>query len=111
MAQPLATIVPAYCLGINNKHDYTLVIKRWSHIVSECAKRNITVMSFGADGDSRELKAMLHSAHLCHIEAIPSALKVNELQVPKKMAFLFCNQKSIWNCICTIKILYILLLN
>ena len=85
MAQPLATNVPAYCLacfGISNKHDYTLVIKRRSHIVlSECG---LTVMSFGADGDSRKLKAMLHSAHLCHIEAIPSALKINELQVPKE---------------------------
>lgn len=88
MAQPLAENVPAFCLacmGINNKHDNTLVMKRWSHIVSECAKRKIAVVSFGADGDSRELKAMLQSAHLSHGEGtVPDALNVNKLCVPKE---------------------------
>lgn len=88
MAQPLAANVPAFCLacmGINNKHDYTLVMKRWSYIVSECAKRNITVVSFGADGDSRELKAMLQSTHLSHSEGtILDALNLNKLSVPKE---------------------------
>lgn len=88
MAQPLAENMPAFCLsclGINNKHDFTLVTKRWSYIVSECAKRNIAVVSFEADGDSCELKAMLYSAHLSHSEAfiIPDALNVNRLLVPK----------------------------
>jgi len=51
--------------------------------VSECAKRSITVVSFGADGrdgDSCELKAMLHSAQLYQTEAIPNSLNVNNLK-------------------------------
>ena len=79
-----------------------------THCVRMC-KRGITVMSFGANGDSRELKTMLHSAHLCHIEAIPSALKVNELQVPKN-DFLGL-QLEIYMELHMYKILYILLLN
>jgi len=70
-AQPLLVNIPAYCLGINNKHDYTLVMKRWSYILLECAKHSITVVSFGTDEDSRELKAMFHSAQLYQIYLIP----------------------------------------
>ena len=38
MAQPLADNVPAFCLaclGTNNKFDFQLVQKRWSHILLE----------------------------------------------------------------------------
>ena len=67
MAQPLCKGVPAFCLacmGTNNKFTADLVLKRWLYMFSECKKRGITVASFGADGDSRELKAMQVSAQL-----------------------------------------------
>ena len=59
--------VPALCLvviGSDNKFSAGLVLKRWQYIVSECNKYGITVTSFGADGDSRELKAMQVSTGL-----------------------------------------------
>ena len=34
------------------------VLKRWTHIFLECKERGITLLSFEANGDSRELKAM-----------------------------------------------------
>ena len=67
MAQPLSDGVPAFCLaclGTNNKFTSDLVLKRWRYIFTECKKRGILVVSFGADGDSRELKAMQHSTKL-----------------------------------------------
>ena len=67
MAEPLQNNVPAFCLaviGSDNKCSAELVLKRWQYIVSECSKCGITVASFGADRDSRELKAMQVSTGL-----------------------------------------------
>ena len=52
------------CIGTDNKFSAELVLKRWAYIVSECRKCGITVTSFGADGDSWELKAMQVSVGL-----------------------------------------------
>ena len=74
MAQPLQTNVPAFCLAIigsDNKFSAELVLKRWQYIVSECSKCGITVASFGADGDSRELKAMQISTGLLSSKTSP----------------------------------------
>ena len=66
MAQSLSDGVPAFCLACigTDKFSAELILKRWAYIVSECRKRGITVTSFGADGDSRELKAMQVSVGL-----------------------------------------------
>ena len=67
MAQPLAEDVPAFCvccMGTNNKFAAEHVLKRWTQIFLECKKREITQLSFGADGDSQELKAMHVSTQL-----------------------------------------------
>lgn len=67
MAQSLTQGVPAFCLaclGTNNKFTAELVLKRWKYIFLECKKLGITVISFGADGDSRELKSMQVSTNL-----------------------------------------------
>ena len=74
MAQPLSKSVPAFCLacmGTNNKFTAEHVLNRWKYIVSECKKRKITVVSFGADGDSRELKAMQVSTQLLFSSQTP----------------------------------------
>ena len=61
MAQPLCNNVPPVCLaclGTNNKFCAENVMPRWKYISEECTKRNISVLSFGGDGDSRLMKCM-----------------------------------------------------
>ena len=61
MAQPLEENVPAYCLMCtvtNNKYDAELITKRWKYIYEECSKLDIMVVSYGADGDSKQLRSM-----------------------------------------------------
>ena len=59
--------VPAFCLACidtDNKFDAELVIKHWHYIHNELNQRGITLISIGADGDSRELRAMQVSTQL-----------------------------------------------
>ena len=61
IAQPLCSDVPPFCLaciGTDNKFTAMNVMQRWKYIVTECDKRNIAVLSFGGDGDSRVMKGM-----------------------------------------------------
>ena len=61
MAQALCSDVPPFCLaciGTDNKFTAMNVMQRWKYIVTECDKRNIAVLSFGGDGDSRVMKGM-----------------------------------------------------
>ena len=77
MAKPLAPGVPAFCLscsGTNNQFTRELVLKRWKHIHTECSKRGIFVLSFGADGDSREMSSMSFSMQI----GLPSRSKLPE---------------------------------
>jgi len=67
MAQPLFHNAPPFCLccmGTDNKFTAEDVLLRWNYIIRECEKREITVLSFGADGDSKLLKAMRVSMSL-----------------------------------------------
>ena len=64
MAQPLSPEVPASPLTHDNKLSADFVLKRWSYIITECQQSGITVLSFGADCDSRELKNMQFSTEL-----------------------------------------------
>ena len=61
MAQPLEENVPAYCLmctATDNRYNAELIIKRWKYMYNECSKLGIQVISYGADGDSRQLRSM-----------------------------------------------------
>ena len=61
VAQAMSLSVPPFCLaliGSDNCFDATVVMKRWKYIVKECNLRNIQVISFGSDGDSRLLTSM-----------------------------------------------------
>ena len=61
VAQCLNSKVPPYCLaclGTDNCFSATDILIRWKYIYAECKKRNISVISFGSDGDSRNLRAM-----------------------------------------------------
>ena len=67
MAQPLDQKVLPFCLacfGTDNKFATNHVLSRWQHIAVECSKRNVMVVSFGGDGDSRVMKAMRISTGL-----------------------------------------------
>ena len=59
IAQPVCLNVPAFCfacMGSNNRFTADDVLQRWKYIYSQCSACGITVISFGADGDTRELK-------------------------------------------------------
>lgn len=53
-------------MGTDNCFSATDFLNRWKYIYSECAKRKILVISFGSDGDSRNLKAMKISCQFNH---------------------------------------------
>lgn len=79
MAQPLLHGAPAFvlaCIGTDNRFCAEDVQKQWSYILTECKIRDITVVSFGADGDSRELKSIQLSVQLfntcCHQDYLTS---------------------------------------
>ena len=55
MAQPLCDSVPSACFGTDNKFTAKVILLRWQHILKECKKRNISVLSIGGDGDTRIL--------------------------------------------------------
>ena len=64
MAQPLCCNVPPICLtclGTNNKFFVEDLLPRWRYIVGDC---NISILSFGANGDSRVMKCMKESTSL-----------------------------------------------
>ena len=67
IAQPLFHNAPPFCLscvGSDNTFTAHDVLLRWNYIISECKKRDIVVVSCGADGDPKLLKAMRVSASL-----------------------------------------------
>ncbi|CAF4367766.1 unnamed protein product [Rotaria magnacalcarata] len=49
-------ILSAY--GTNNKYTAIDVLRKWMYLYRECKKRNINVVGFSSDCDSRYLKAM-----------------------------------------------------
>ena len=90
MVQSLASDTPAFCLGCigsDNKFNAELVVQRWNLFTQECHKRGIIVTSFGADGDSRELRAMQTSSQLClsarQQKAGMCKINAETLKVPK----------------------------
>ena len=67
MAQSLSEGAPSFCLaciGTDNRFDAEVVLNRWTYIFNQCKKRGISIISFGADGDTREMKAMQVSCQL-----------------------------------------------
>ena len=56
MAQPTVPPFCLACMGTDNKFTAQHVMLRWKHIYMECQKRNLMVLSFGGDGDSRLMR-------------------------------------------------------
>lgn len=106
MAQSLSEGVPAFCLacmGTNNKFTAHRVLKRWKYIYSECKKRGIMVVSFGADGDSRELKAMQVSSLLFPNTDIITFTFFQPAKAfhPIRVALLVCSEEANCHSLCT----------
>ena len=102
MAQPLAVNVPPFCLtcfGSDQKFTAEHVLQRWNHIYSECAKRGITVISFGGDGDSRVMKAMKISVSLIN--------PPNDLTLPSLPSINISSTWKNWFCINPTSISYV----
>ncbi len=62
MAQPLQEGTPSFCIscfGTDNRFTANDVLNRWDYVAHELAKRDIKVVNFAADGDSRLLRATL----------------------------------------------------
>lgn len=101
MAKPLSEGIPAFCLaclGTDNKFTAELVLKRWDYMYSECKKRGIKVVSFGADGDSRELKAMQVSTQLLSssralISSLAVSCNLQKLAIPSEWSSWFAVRK------------------
>ena len=80
MAQPMSPSVPPFCLniiGTNNHFNAKSVLSRWQHMITECTARNIQVISFSGDGDTRILKSMRISTKLYSYtsESIPNMFR------------------------------------
>ena len=98
MAQCISQHVPAFCLGCigsNNCFNATDVLQCWQYIFSQCQKRNINVISFGGDGDSRLLRAMkisssfqIKSTDISLFDLSPSFL-TSEMPNPKHWTWLW----------------------
>ena len=77
VAQPVCLNVPPFCfacIGSNNRFTAEDVLQRWKYIYSQCSARGIRVVSFGADGDTRELKAMKTACKLFNSQSIDQKL-------------------------------------
>ena len=100
--QCVSPAVPGFCLaciGTNNSFSATDVMKRWRYIYLECQKWDITLISFGADGDSPLLWAMKISSQLKITDKSlynlsPSPLTV-ELDLPQKWTWYWSKMTSI----------------
>ena len=104
MAQPFGPTVPPFCLacmGTDNKFTAQHVMLRWKHIYMECQKRNLVVLSFGGNGDSRLMKAMRILASLSTPSTEPlqqevPSCSVEPPNIPKSWdSWFYINPKSI----------------
>lgn len=107
MAQSLCQNVPSFCLacvGTNNKFTAENVCLLWKYIYMECEKRNIHVLSFGADGDSRLLKAMRVTMSLMTDKSDPllkhlPSYSLNSPAIPKEWHTWFCTDPKPVSCV------------
>ena len=103
MAQPIEENVPAYCLmcvATNNRYNAELITRCWKYIYDKCLKRGIQVVSYGADGDSKQLRSMKLSTGLFKKSSANSKTLVQispSIQIPEqwKSWFLLQNPTSV----------------
>ena len=67
IAQPVDVSTPSFVmliLGTDSTYTSDVIEKRWRFIETELARRNIKIISYGADGAGPFLKAMVDGARL-----------------------------------------------
>lgn len=77
MSRPLNVNAPSFCLslfGTDNKFKTSQVLKRWAVTESLCENKEVTILGWSSDGDTRCLRAM----------RIRSGLAYKPLNVPVK---------------------------
>ena len=107
MVQSLCQNIPPFCLaciGTNNKFTAENVCLVWKYIYVECEKRNIHVLSFGADGDSHLLKAMRVTMSLMTDKSDPllkhlPPYSLNSPAIPKEWHTWFCIDAKPVSCV------------
>ena len=98
IAKPLDNHSPPFCLGCmgsDNKFNAETVLLCWNHIITECEKRGIHVVSFGGDDDSRVMRAMQVFTGL-YIDDALTAIPCSSLKSPciPELWISWCNTKS-----------------
>ena len=71
-----------FLLGLGTNNKFTAEGVLWTYIFLECKKLSISVVSLGADGDPRELKAMQVSTQLLFYEYPITSLSLSS-NIPK----------------------------
>ena len=71
-----------FCLvviGTDNCFDAMVILKRWQYIIDNAMQRNISVISFGSDGDTRILTSMRLSMKLHNYSSKQYQQQLNSL--------------------------------
>lgn len=90
--------LPLFGMGTINKFTSKEVSKQWKHITAKAETQGITVVSFGADGDSHELKSMKFSTFVFtnpNIISVPF-LQLEKAPNPSRVVVMVCSEKG--NC-------------
>lgn len=93
-------VLSAY--GIDNKTKAVEVLQRWVYIYSQCKSRNIRVVGFSTDADSRYLKAMkLALGFFIRTPNINLTNRENDsfdINMPQSWSFFFMRSKQLFYC-------------
>ncbi|CAF3788942.1 unnamed protein product [Rotaria sp. Silwood1] len=93
-------IISAY--GINNKHSASDTIRRWIYIYNQCKERNINLVGFSTDCDSRYFKAM----RIClgffsrapNVDLLTGNDDLLTIDIPSNWTFFFMRPQQLFLC-------------
>jgi len=93
-------IVSAY--GTNNKYSAVDVLRKWTYLYNALKKRNINIVGFSSDCDSRYLKAMQLSlgffARAPNVDLLTGYDKLLNINIPKHWKFFFMRPTQLFLC-------------
>lgn len=93
-------IIGAY--GINNTHSASDIIRRWIYMYNQCKERNINLVGFSTDCDSRYFKAM----RIClgffsrapYVDLLTGHDDLLEIDIPSNWKFFFMRPRQLFLC-------------
>ena len=93
-------IISAY--GINNKHSASDTIGRWIYIYNQCKERNIHLVGFSTDCDSRYFKAMRLSlgffSRAPNVDLLQGNGNLLTIDIPSNWNFFFMRPQQLFLC-------------